>query len=123
METASININVIRLKDQQCARLSVQTTCTLKSLAVELEKAGLVENTSGFDNWVFLNKYNDECYQITDDPLNQFPIKNNGTLYVLDSVVAPNVTANYQALVAELEKLRQENQSLRKAIDLLSRNM
>ena len=123
MEATSININIIRLKDQQCARLSVQTSCTLRSLAIELEKARLVENTPGFDNWVFLNKYNDECYQITDEALNQLPIKNNGTLYILDSVVTPNVTANYQTLEAELEKLRQENQSLRKAIDLLSRNM
>ncbi len=123
MEATSININIIRLKDQQCARLSVQTSCTLKSLAIELEKAGLVENTPGFDNWVFLNKYNDECYQITDEAFNQLPIKNNGTLYILDSVVTPNVTANYQTLEAELEKLLQENQSLRKAIDLLSRNM
>ena len=123
MEATSININIIRLKDQQCARLSVQTSCTLKSLAIELEKAGLVENTPGFDNWVFLNKYNDECYQITDEALNQFPIKNNGTLYILDSVVMPNASTNFQALEAKLEKLRQENQSLRKAIDLLSRNM
>ena len=123
MEATSININIIRLKEQQCARLSVQTSCTLKSLAIELEKAGLVENTPGFDNWVFLNKYNDECYQITDEALNQFPIKNNGTLYILDSVVMPNASTNFQALEAKLEKLRQENQSLRKAIDLLSRNM
>ena len=123
MEATSININIIRLKDQQCARLSVQSSCTLKNLAIELEKAGLVENTPGFDNWVFLNKYNDECYQITDEAINQLPIKNNGTLYILDSVVTPNVTANYQTLEAELEKLRQENNSLRKAIDLLSRNM
>lgn len=123
MEVSNINLNVIRLKDQQCARLSVQTNCTLKSLAIELEKAGLVENTPGFDNWVFLNKYNDECYQITDEAISQLPIKNNGTLYILDSVVTPNATTNYQTLETELEKLRQENQSLRKAIDLLSRNM
>lgn len=123
MEVSNINLNVIRLKDQQCARLSVQTNCTLKSLAIELEKAGLVENTPGFDNWVFLNKYNDECYQITDEAISQLPIKNNGTLYILDSVVTPNATTNYQTLEIELEKLRQENQSLRKAIDLLSRNM
>ncbi len=123
MEVSSINLNIIRLKDQQCTRLSVLTNCTLKSLAIELEKAGLVENAPGFDNWVFLNKYNDECYQITDEAINQLPIKNNGTLYILDSVVMPNVTANYQTLENELEKLRQENQSLRKAIDLLSRNM
>ena len=123
MEVSNINLNVIRLKDQQCARLSVQTNCTLKSLAIELEKAGLVENAPGFDNWVFLNKYNDECYQITDEAISQLPIKNNGTLYILDSVVTPNATTNYQTLETELEKLRQENQSLRKAIDLLSRNM
>lgn len=123
MEVSNINLNVIRLKDQQCARLSVQTNCTLKSLAIELEKTGLVENTPGFDNWVFLNKYNDECYQITDEAISQLPIKNNGTLYILDSVVTPNATTNYQTLEIELEKLRQENQSLRKAIDLLSRNM
>ena len=123
MEVSNINLNVIRLKDQQCARLSVQTNCTLKSLAIELEKTGLVENTPGFDNWVFLNKYNDECYQITDEAISQLPIKNNGTLYILDSVVTPNATTNYQTLEIELDKLRQENQSLRKAIDLLSRNM
>lgn len=123
MEVSSINLNIIRLKDQQCARLSVQINCTLKGLAIELEKAGIVENAPKFDNWVFLNKYNDECYQITDEALSQFPIKNNGTLYILDSAVMPNVTANYQTLETELEKLRQENQSLRKAIDLLSRNM
>ena len=123
MEVSNINLNIIRLKDQQCARLSFSTDTTFKSIALELEKAGIVVNSPKFDSWVFLNKYNDECYSITDEVISKYPIKNNGTLYILDTAIVTDETTNYQAMTQELETLRKENQSLRKAIDLLSRNM
>lgn len=123
MESSTININVVRLKDQQCARLSVSSDSTLKDLAIELEKAGLVENTSEFNSWFFLNKYNDDCYTISDDMISHLPIKNNGTLYVLESIVNGAGLTTNNVMEQEIERLRQENQSLKKAIDILSRNM
>ena len=123
MEIQSINLNIVSLKDQQCARIAVSNDCTFKELAVELEKAGIVENNNDFNNWYFLNKFNDEIYQVSNELIRNFPIKNNATLYILDSILTSNSAANFIAMEQELEKLRNENRSLRKAIDLLSRNM
>lgn len=123
MNLTCLNLNIIRLKDQQSARVTVPTNSTFKNLALELERAGFVEASATLDKWVFINKYNDECYQASDEIIGNYPIKNNGTLYILDTPTVITHDADTVALEQEIERVKRENQSLKKAIDILSRNL
>ncbi len=69
------------------------------------------------------NKYNDECYRATNEAISNYPIKNNGTLYILDTPIVTIDDANKEQLRGEIERLERENQSLRKAINILTSNL